>query len=361
MNNIDKDFLYRYLNSNSPTGYEVEGQKIWMDYIKPYVDDINTDSYGNVVAVINPNAKFKVIIEAHADEISWAVKYISKEGYIYVSPNGGSDCTIAPSMRAHVHLDDGKKIPAVFGCTPIHLKRYSQNEKQQDITNVILDCGCDSDEEVKKLGIHVGSIITFDGNVQELNNGKYIIARASDNRAGGVIIASVAKKIYENKNNKINYGLYICNCVQEEVGSFGASMIANKIKPNIAIITDVTHDTQSPFYNKIKHGDIACGKGPVLTYAPAIHNNLLEMIKSTAIKNKINVQYDYSSRGTGTDTDAFAYCQDGIPSALISLPQKYMHTTVEMFCVEDMNNTIELFYKILIDIKEDFNTSYFTK
>ena len=355
---IDKEFLVRYLNSNSPTGYEVEGQKIWVDYIEKYVDDLFLDYYGSAVGIINPEAEYKVVIEAHADEISWAVNYITKEGYIYVARNGGSDFAITSSMRALVHLDDGRKIPAVFGTTPIHLKRSRDEEKVPDITSTVLDCGCDSDEEVKNLGIHVGSIVTFDAEVLELNGGKYIVARAADNRAGGIIIASVAKLIHENKD-ELPFGLYICNCVQEEVGLCGASMIAHSIKPNLAIVTDVTHDTQSPFYNKVKNGDISCGQGPVLVYAPPVHHNLFNHIKNTAEENNIKIQYDYCSGYSGTDTDSIAYSRKGIPSALISLPQKYMHTTVEMFKYADINAVIDLMYKSLLGLSPDFEVKYF--
>ena len=356
--NINREFLYNYMNANAPTGYEYAGQKVWLNYIKDFVDTTFTDAYGNAVGVINPDAKFKVVIEAHADEISWAVHYVTKEGYIYVKRNGGSDYEIAPSMRALIHLDNGQKIPAVFGWSPVHIKREPSDSKIPSIENVVLDCGCDSDKEVYELGIHIGSIVTFDADLQELNNGRYFICRAFDNRSGGITIAEVARKIKQNHDN-LNFGLYVCNCVQEEVGLRGASMIAHRVKPNIAIATDVCHDTQSPFYNKIKQGDISCGKGPVVSYAPSIHRKVADLIRKTAVDNKISIQSEFCSYHTGTDTDAFAFCQDGIPSALISLPLKYMHTTVEMVKADDMDSTIDLMYATLKNITPDFNTSYF--
>ena len=354
MDNKSKKFLYDYLNNVAPTGYEASGQRIWLNYLKPFVDDYFTDSYGTAVGLINPKSDYKVVIEAHADEISWFVNYITKEGYIYVIRNGGSDYQIAPSMRARIHTEKGS-FPAVFGWPAIHV-RDPKSELKIDVDTVVLDCGCSSDEEVKSLGVHVGSVVTFDEDLMELNK-KFLVGRALDNRIGGFMIAEVSRRISENKI-KLPFSVYITNSVQEEIGLRGAEMIAQRIKPDLAIITDVTHDTQSPQYNKIKQGDQKCGNGPVLTYAPAVHNNVLKMMIQVADKNKIHYQLAASSRSTGTDTDAFAYSNGGVPSALISLPLKYMHTTVEMVHFDDIENIIKLFVAFLKQLQKGHDFSY---
>lgn len=358
MGNVDDVFLRKYLNANAPTGCEYTGQRIWVDYIKKYVDEVFLDPYGSAVGVIKGDSEFKVVIEAHADEISWGVNYIDSNGYIYVARNGGSDYEIAPGMRGLAHLDNGEKVLGVFGWSPVHIKRKPEDFKLPTIENVIFDCGCSSDKEVLEKGIHPGTIITFDVDFQELNNGKYYICRAFDNRSGGVSIAEVARKIREN-NIRLPFTLYICNCVQEEVGLKGARMIADRIKPDLAICTDVCHDTQSPFYSKIKNGDIKCGKGPVVSYSPSIHINLRKLIEKTSVEKGINIQLEFASGTTCTDTDSFAYSNGGVPSALISLPLKYMHTTVEMIHSEDLNNVIELIYSVLLNINSNFKSTYF--
>lgn len=352
----NKNFLFEYLNANSPSGFETEGQKIWLNYIKPYIDDHIVDTYGTTVGVINPKAEYKVVIEAHADEISWYVNYINKSGYIYVIRNGGSDYQIAPSMRAKVHTEKGS-VPAIFGWPAIHLRNDAKNGFKPGVENIVLDCGCNSIDEVKKLGIDVGSVVTFDADLMELSNG-YIAGRALDNRIGGFMIAEVARMISENKD-KIPFGLYIVNAVQEEVGLRGAGMIANNLKPNVAIVTDVTHDTQSPLYSKIKDGDLACKKGPVLAYAPSVQRKLLSKLIEVANKNKIPYQKAANSRYTGTDTDAFAYSNSGVASALISLPLKYMHTTVETIHESDIDNVIKLIYQFIIQHRPEFEFKYF--
>ncbi|TAH00626.1 MAG: M42 family peptidase [Sphingobacteriales bacterium] len=348
-------FLEKYINQASPTGFEWEGQKVWLDYLKPYVDEHYVDNYGTAVGVINPEAKYKVVIEAHADEISWFVNYITPEGLIYVIRNGGSDHQIAPSKRVNIHTDNGF-VKAVFGWPAIHTRGAGEKEEAPTLKNICLDCGCISKDEVEKLGIHVGCVITYEDEFMILNN-RYYVGRALDNRAGGFMIAEVARLLKENKV-KLPFGLYIVNSVQEEIGLRGAEMIAQRIKPNVAIITDVTHDTSTPMISKITQGDMACGKGPVISYAPAVHVNLNKLLIDAAEKNKIPFQRQASSRSTGTDTDAFAYSNEGVVSALISLPLRYMHTTVEMVHKEDVDNVISLIYHSLLSIKKDQDFRY---
>ena len=349
-----EQFLEKYLNNCSPTGFESEGQKLWLDYIKPYIDEYFVDTYGSVVGVINPKAKYKVVIEAHADEISWFVHYITKEGFIYLVRNGGSDHQIAPSKRVNIHTKKGM-VKAVFGWPAIHTRRVG-TEKAPKLENIFLDCGCDSKEEVEKLGIHVGCVITYEDEFMLLNKNFYV-GRALDNRIGGFMIAEVARLLKENKV-KLPFGLYITNSVQEEVGLRGAQMITESINPDVAIITDVCHDTHTPMIDKIKEGDTKCGDGPVLTYGPAVQNNLLNLIINSAEKNKIPFQRNAASRSTGTDTDAFAYSTGGVASALISLPLRYMHTTVESVAKEDVENVIRLIYESLQKIKNNQDFRY---
>ncbi len=354
LNSNSSNFLYQYLNNPSPTGFESAGQKIWLNYIKPYVDTHFVDTYGTVVGVINPSAPYKVVIEAHADEISWFVNYISKDGFIYLKRNGGSDHQIAPSMRVNIHTDKGI-VKGVFGWPAIHVREPGK-EETPSVKNIFLDLGCKSDKEVSDLGVHVGCVVTYQDELMELND-RYYVGRALDNRIGGFMIAEVARLLKEKKD-KLPFGLYIVNAVQEEVGLNGATMIARKIKPNVAIVTDVCHDTQTPMMSKITSGDIHCGKGPVLSYAPAVQNNLLKLIIDTAKKNKIDFQRQAASRATGTDTDAFAYATDGIASALISWPLRYMHTTVESVNKKDVEEVIKLIYHSLKTIKNNQDFRY---
>lgn len=347
-------FMERYLNNASPTGFESSGQKLWLDYIRPWVDSYFTDPYGTAVGVVNPSAKYKVVIEAHADEISWFVHYITNDGFIYVRRNGGSDHMIAPSKRVNIHTDKGL-VKAIFGWPAIHV-RNGKNDPVPSLDNIFLDCGCANKEEVEKLGVHVGCVVTYEDEFMVLNNNT-LVGRALDNRMGGFMIAEVARLLKEQQV-KLPFGLYITNSVQEEVGLRGAEMIVERIRPDLALVTDVTHDTQSPMMNKVQSGDVACGKGPVLSYGPAVHNNVLRKVIAAAEKEKIPFQRAAVSRATGTDTDAFAYGAAGVPSALISLPLRYMHTTVESVNKADVENVVLLILATLRTLKAGEDLRY---
>jgi putative aminopeptidase FrvX len=348
-------FLENYLNNAAPTGYESGGQKIWMEYLKPYVDEFITDIYGPAVGVINPKAKYKVVIEGHSDEISWYVNYISDNGLIYVIRNGGSDHQIAPSKWVNIHTKKGI-VKGVFGWPAIHTRKAGKENPPQ-LDNIFIDIGAKDKKEVEKLGVHVGCVITYPDEFHVLNKDKFV-CRAIDNRAGGFMIAQVARLLSENKVT-LPFGLYITNSVQEEVGLRGAEMITQTIKPDVALVTDVCHDTTTPMINKKTEGHTEIGKGPVISYAPAVQNNLRERIIETAEKKKIPFQRLASSRFTGTDTDAFAYSNGGVASALISLPLRYMHTTVETVHRKDVENVIQLMYETLLTIKDGESFSYF--
>ncbi|NRD21401.1 M42 family metallopeptidase [Winogradskyella eckloniae] len=355
LNKKSINFLEKYLNNASPTGYEWEGQKIWMDYLKPYVDEFITDTYGTAVAVINPKAKYKVVIEGHADEISWYVNYISDNGLLYVIRNGGSDHQIAPSKIVNIHTKKGI-VKGVFGWPAIHTRNRAKEQAPKP-DNICIDIGAKDKDEVEKMGVHVGCVITYPDEFHILNKDKFV-CRALDNRMGGFMIAEVARLLKENKKT-LPFGLYITNSVQEEIGLRGAEMITETIKPNVAIVTDVTHDTTTPMIDQKVQGYAEIGKGPVVAYAPAVQQKLRDLITDTAEDKKIPFQRAALSRATGTDTDAFAYSNGGVASALISLPLRYMHTTVEMVHKDDVENVIRLIYETLLKIEDGETFSYF--
>ena len=351
-------FLNKYINNASPTGFESSGQKLWLDYLKPYIDDWDIDVYGTAYGIINPGQDYKVVIEGHADEISWFVHHITDDGFIMVIRNGGSDHLIAPSKQVNIHTKKGI-VKGVFGWPAIHTRKGENSKLVPKPDNIFIDVGAKDKKDVLKMGIHVGCVITYPDELSVIN-GKFYCGRALDNRMGGFCIAEVARLLKKNKV-KLPYTLYLVNSVQEEVGLRGAEMITQRIKPDVAIVTDVTHDTHTPLVNIKQNGDVKCGDGPSVTYAPAVQRNLLELIIATAEKNKIPLQLEAASRGTGTDTDAFAYSNGGVASALISLPLRYMHTTVEMAHKDDVEGVIKLIYETLKKIKKGHDFRYFSK
>lgn len=351
-----EQFLKSYIDNPSPTGHEAKGQQLWLEYIKPFADSWDIDDYGTGYAIINPGKEYRVVIEAHADEISWFVNYITDNGLIHVIRNGGSDHQIAPSKRVNIHTDKGI-VKGIFGWPAIHTRSNTAEDPKTSIENLFVDLGAKDKEEVLKMGVHVGCVMTYEDEFFILND-NYYVGRALDNRLGGYCIAEVARRLNEN-NIHLPYSLYIVNAVQEEIGLRGAEMIAHRIKPNAAIIIDVTHDTSTPHMNKKKDGDIKCGDGPAVTHAPAVHQKLLRLVTDVATEKSIPFQRQASSRSTGTDTDAFAYSNAGVPSVLISIPLRYMHTTVEMSHKKDIENVIQLIVESLQKIEVNHNFRYF--
>lgn len=352
---LNEEFLENYLNSNSPTGFEYElgGQKLWMDYMSNFSDKVEIDNYGTAYAVMgNLNSDFKVVIEAHSDEISWFVNHIDSHGYIKVIKNGGSDAQIAPSMRVTLWGENGP-VDGIFGHPAIHI---SYRKDKVDLDSIFIDVGAENRNEVLEMGIKVGTVVTFKDGFMKLNKNFYT-GRALDNRIGGFMIAEVARRLKE-KNKELPYQLYIVNSVQEEIGLRGAQMIADTIKPNVAIITDVCHETSAPCYTASKEGETIAGNGGVITRAPAVHNKLRKLVLDVATKKEIPFQLSASSRSTGTDTESFAYSNGGVPSVLISLPLKYMHTTCETVHKKDVQNVIKLIYNTLLKIEENHNFKY---
>jgi putative aminopeptidase FrvX len=349
-------WIRKYIEMAAPSGNEVKGQQLWIDYIKPFSDDLIIDNYGNAAAIINPDKKFKVVIEAHADEIAWYVQRITPSGFIHVEKTGGTDPGIAPSQRIWVHTDSGL-VEGIFGWPAIH-NRDRSDDIQPKESNIFIDVGCKNQKEVEALGIHVGDHVTYQCTFSILSD-KYFVGRAQDNRIGGFMIARIAQLLKEN-NIDLPYSIYVVNAVQEENGLRGAGMMAYRIKPDCAIVTDVNHANHIPLDKK--HGpDIDLGKGPTILKSPSVHNKLRQLLLSVAEENKIPYQRSVSAKKTGTDTDAFAYSGSGVPSCLVSLPLRYMHTTVETSHKEDIANTIRLIYATLLKLTPDFDFSYLKK
>lgn len=358
----DVTFFETLINTPSATWFEVEGQRIWTSYIKDYVDEVYVDTYWTAVWVINPDAKYKVVLEAHCDEISWFVNYIKEDGLIHVIRNWWTDHIIAPGQRVHIHTEEDWIVDWVFGWPAIHTRGWSWWAKWENtpkVKNITIDVWARSKEEVLKMWIEVGNPVIYDAEFMTLND-RYFVGRAMDNRAGWFMIAQVAKLLKKNKK-KLDFWLYFVNSVQEEIWLKGAEMIAERIKPDVAIVTDVRHDTTTPMIDKTVEGDTACGKWPTLTVGPSVQNNLLRFVKWVAKKKKIDYQMCAASRWTWTDTDAIAYSHQWVASVLISLPLRYMHTTVEMVDKEDISETIKLMYETICDLKKDQDFSYITK
>jgi putative aminopeptidase FrvX len=356
MNTKAKEFLFDLLNTPSPAGFESEGQRTWMNYVRPFADAVENDAYGNAWATLTgQGSPARIMLEAHADEIGFMIQNVAEDGFLYVTRIGGSDRSIARGKRLTI-LGDKGPVTAVIGNTAIHI-REKDNEKIPEVHELHLDIGANSKEEVEARGIRVGHPAIFSDTAEELVPGR-IIGRAIDNRIGGFILSQVLANL-TTSGNRPSATLFAVNSVQEEIGGSGMKMISYRLEPSVAVVLDVTHATDSPGINRNKHGSIKLGGGPTVTHGTANHPGVVRRLIALADELGIPLQHEASSRFTGTDTDHVYPMRGGVPSALLSVPLRYMHSTIEMVDLSDVERCVELLthFSRAIAGQEEFSPS----
>jgi putative aminopeptidase FrvX len=334
------EFLRMLLNTPSPPGHEARGQRVWLDYAKRYADETFTDAHGNAVAVLNKGGSPRVMLAGHADEIAMAVNWIDDNGYIYVRKLGGVDPAITKAQRITIHAKAGP-VKGVVGNVAPHLMRDDgdKDRKPPRIHELFVDIGVKSRKEAEKL-VRVGDPITLNDEFELLRN-DIAVARAFDNRIGTFAVAE-ALRLLSAEKQKLNAEVNAVSNIMEEVGLLGARQIAYTLKPDVAVVVDVTHATDYPTVSKAQHGDIGIGKGPALTHGGSSHPEVVARLERVAEQRRIKVQHEAVSASSGTDTDVIFWTRGGIPSALISLPNRYMHSPVELVNLKDLEQIPEL-------------------
>ena len=349
MNDEAKQFLFRLLDTPSPTGFESEGQKVWMDYAGRFADSLHNDTYGNAWATLGSNeSSARIMLEAHADEIGFMIQNITDDGFLYVTQIGGSDRAIARGKRVKI-LGEKGPVLGVIGNVAIHL-RDKESDKVPELHELYLDISAKSKSEVESRGIRVGHPAVYTDTAEELVPGR-IIGRAIDNRIGGFILTQVLANL-SIQNTRPAATIFAVNAVQEEIGGSGAKMISYRLEPSVAIVLDVTHATDSPGIDRNKHGSVKLGAGPTVTHGTANHPLVVNRLISLAKKMDIPLQHEASSRATGTDTAHVYPMKGGIPSALLSVPMRYMHSPIEMIDFSDVEQCIVLLTNFVNSVSE---------
>jgi putative aminopeptidase FrvX len=340
-------FLKTLVNTPSPVGHEVRGQRVWLDYAKPFADETFSDAYGNCVAVLNKGGSPRLMLAGHADEIAMAVNYIDENGFIYVRRMGGIDAAITKAQRVVIHAREGA-VKGVVGNVAPHLMKLEGDPKPPKIHEIFIDIGVSSRKEAEKL-VRVGDPITLTDEFDILR-GDLAVARAFDNRIGTFAVAEALRLLKESKL-KLNAEVCAVSNVQEEVGLLGARQIAYSLHPEIALVVDVTHATDYPTVSKAQHGDTKVGKGPAITHGGCNHPEVVKRLEEVAKKQKIPLQHEAMSASSGTDTDVIFWTRGGIASALISLPNRYMHSPVEVVSLKDLEMIPQLMAAFVQSLK----------
>jgi endoglucanase len=332
------NFLRTLVNTPSPTGHEVRGQRVWLDYVKPFAEETFSDAYGNCVAVLNKGGSPRLMLAAHADEIAMAVNYISDEGFLYVRKMGGVDAAITKAQRVVIHSRNGP-VKGVVGNVAPHLTKQEGDPKPPKIHDLFIDIGAKDRKEAERI-VRIGDPITLTDEFDLLRN-DLAVARAFDNRIGTFAVAEALRLLQEVKG-KLAAEVCAVSNVQEEVGLLGARQIAYSLQPDVAVVVDVTHATDYPTVSKAQHGDVKIGGGPALTHGGCNHPDVVARLEVVAKAKKIRLQHEAMSATSGTDTDVIFWTRGGIASALVSLPNRYMHSPVEVVSLKDLEKIPEL-------------------
>jgi putative aminopeptidase FrvX len=341
------EFLRRLLNTPSPSGHEARGQRVWLDYVESFADETFSDAYGNCVAVLNKGGAPRIMLAGHADEIALTVNFINKEGYIFVRRLGGVDPAITKAQRVVIHSRQGP-VKGVVGNVAPHLSKADKERRTPEIHDLFIDIGVSSRKEAEQL-VRVGDPITL-ADEFDILRGDVAVARAFDNRIGTFAVAE-ALRLLSEEVGRLKPEICAVSNIMEEVGLFGARQIAYSLQPDLALVVDVTHATDYPTVSQTQHGDIHMGKGPTLTHGGCNHAEIVARLERVADRQKISLQHEAASNSTGTDTDAIFWTRGGIPSALISLPNRYMHSPVELVSLKDLEQIPKLMAAFALSLK----------
>ncbi|MEM6326304.1 MAG: M42 family metallopeptidase [Bacteroidota bacterium] len=346
----DRQFLFDLLRTPSPTGWEAPGQRLWAARAATSSDRIESDAYGSAWAVREgTEGAPTVLLEAHADEIGFAIKYITEAGYLRIDRIGGSDHAIARGRRLTL-LGDNGPVPGIIGNTAIHLRDRKGEEKAPKLEDLFVDVGASSRDEVAALGLRVGHPAVYPDGPEMLGDSR-VTGRALDNRLGGFVLTQVLARLAEAEPHPAT--TIALNAVQEEIGGNGAKMAAYRLAPDVAVVLDVTHATDSPGIEKAKHGEVVLGGGPTVTHGTVNHPTVVQRLVEVAEAEGVTLQHESSSRYSGTDTDVIFTTRRGIPSALVSIPMRYMHSTVETVDLADVEATVTLLTAFVQSVRAD--------
>ena len=349
MDNVSLDFFKKILDTPSPSGYEEQVQQAVRDYIGPHVDSVTTDFHGNVIAVKNPDASFRVMLAGHCDQIGLIVQHIDKEGFLYVQPIGGWDPVVLIGQRMQVWTKSGP-IQGIVARKPIHLLTDEEKKQVPKMQDLWLDIGAKDQEQAESL-VRIGDAVTVDLKFCEMQNG-LVCSPGMDDKVGVYVVMEALRRA---DASKLNCALYAVSTVQEEVGLRGARTSCYGVDPQVGIAVDVTFSTDCPTIEKKREGDVSLSKGPVITRGPNMNRHVVDRLIDAADQNEIAYQLCAAGRATGTDANAMQITRAGVATGLVSVPNRYMHSPVEVISLEDADRAATLLAKFAEGIEPEPN------
>ncbi len=354
MRDESKAFLHKLLDTPSPSGFEGPGQALWTEYVKPFAQRTWRDAYGNTFAEFSPaGAKRTVAVCGHADEIGLMVNHVDSQGFVYCKSIGGIDAGSIVGKRIQFQSSvPGVKNPVIglVGATAIHLQDKDATGKARKLHELFIDIGAkDAASALARLNFGDPGVF-LDASMMMTDD--LIVARALDNRIG-TFVAAETLRLVAAAASQCKVRVVAVSTVQEEVGCHGAAMIAESLRPDIALVTDVGHATDSPGISHAQHGHFKMGEGPKIAIGGAMHPQVVARLTKAAAAKSIPLQRAATPGRSGTDTDSIFLAAGGIPSGLLSLPIRYMHTTVELAHLRDLEQISEVFAGMILDLGAD--------
>ncbi|MCL2119911.1 MAG: M42 family metallopeptidase [Planctomycetaceae bacterium] len=342
-----KDFFKQLILTPSPTGFEEKIQAVVRDYMAPYADTLETDVHGNVIAARNPDAPLRVMLAGHCDQIGLLVNYIDAEGFLYVLTLGGWDAPMLLGQRVIIWAENGP-VPGVIGKKPIHLLTEEERKKTVKIQDIWIDIGAKNKEEAEKL-VEIGTPVTVELEYREMQN-DMVAAPGMDDKAGVWVVMEALRRI---DASKLKCAVYAVSTVQEEVGLRGAKTSAFGIDPQVGIAVDVTFATDCPTIEKKQNGEVVVGGGPVIARGPNMNNKLVNALVKTAKDHEVAYQICAEGRITGTDANMIQVNRSGVATGLVSIPNRYMHSPVEVISLKDIDAAADLLARFLESLEPD--------
>ncbi len=347
MNAESLAFLNSLLETPSPSGFETRAQQIWIDAVKPFADTVETDAYGNAYATLNPSGSPRVVLAGHIDELGFMINHITDEGFLHFVGIGGIDRTLVRGQRVIVHGAKGPVV-GVTGLLAIHMQKPDDREKVPELHEMYIDIGVTSRVEAEQL-VSVGDAVTYQAGFQKLH-GTRVAARGCDNRIGVWAAAEALKQCAEQRD-KLSACVIAVSTIQEENGLYGARMAGHHARPDVAVVVDVTHATDIPSCSKAKHGSVKLGAGPVLSIGSANHPALNRRLEEVAKAHSLPIQKEVNPRWTGTDADEIFRHAGGVPTVSLGLPNRYMHSPVEVIDLQDLDRLAQWMACFALDLK----------
>jgi putative aminopeptidase FrvX len=331
------DFLQRFVDTPSPSGFERPAQQVWRDYVSGFADRVDSDVQGNSIGVVNEGGHPKIMLIGHCDEVGFMVRYVNDMGFVYFGSIGGVDANIVPAQRVVINSAKGR-VKGVVGRTAIHMQEKEDEKKGLKMHEIWIDIGAANKRDALKR-LSIGDPIVFDAGF-EVISGKMAAARGFDDKMGAFAVAEALRLLSRKK--KLKAAVYGVASVQEEISFAGARTSAFSLNPDVCIAVDVGNATDTPGTSKEKFGEITLGKGPMIHTGSSVSPGVAELLKRVAGKRKIAYQDSASPRWTGTDADVVFSTRGGVACGLVSIPNRYMHTPVEMIHLGDLERGFRL-------------------